>query len=569
MLFEYKCDQRMKPNLSYPAILTSIAPYKSEKRTESAAFLAWYLANYYRLDELEAIDCICDQPGDKGVDGIYVNEGSGTIDIFQSKISQKENSSIGDTQLKEFHVTLAQFKSVESLQLLLNSAGDVQVASLIKRLDLLKKIEDYEVRGVFVANLDLDHNGSTYLKTVEIKFVGRTEMEDGYISDQKDQMHTGVADFDVFGITVCDYVVDGETKAAIGPVLASDLVKLGGIADQSLFSANVRASLGNTKVNKDIAKSIRNAALHKAFPLFHNGITVLANSVVHDDKKLTIENYYVVNGCQSLNALYLNRDAVSGDLRVLTKFIQVKVDSDLSELITTYSNNQNGVKARDFKSNHPIQTRLQKEFEKYYGAEYSYEVKRGEPQAENTIWISNEDAGLLLIAFDLQEPWTTHRKYQIFEDRYAEIFGRPDVTADKIVLLHEVAEILRNKLPEVKNQLFGKYVLTKFVMLLAIRGILNQDPLGREVIAVPSKFVREPEVRKRFQKMMESIISALVIDLDVETQDLPDDFDYRGKLRDREYVIGLVSALVASHRKDVVRGKTPSIGGAWEEVAKE
>ncbi|WP_031359908.1 AIPR family protein [Caballeronia sordidicola] len=558
----------MKPDLSYPAILEIIAPYKSNKRTESAAFLAWYLANYYRLDNLEAIDCICDQPGDKGVDGIYVNEGAGTIDIFQSKISQKANSSIGDTQLKEFHGTLAQFQSVESLQNLINSAGDVQVASLIKRLDLLKKIEDYDVRGVFVANLDIDHNGSAYLKTATIKFVGRSEMEETYISDQKEQMHTGEAEFDIFGVTVSDYAVDGETKAAIGPVLASDLVKLGGIADQSLFSANVRASLGNTKVNKDIANSIRNPALHKAFPLFHNGITVLAKSVAHDDKKLTIKDYYVVNGCQSLNALHLNREFISGDLRVLTKFIQVKVDSDLSELITTYSNNQNGVKARDFKSNHPIQTRLQKEFDKFYATDYSYEVKRGEPQAEDTISISNEDAGLLLIAFDLEEPWTTHRKYQIFEDRYAEIFGRPDVTADRIVLLHEIAEVLREKLPELKNQLIGKYVLTTFDMLLAVRRILEQDLVGKEMISTPKKFARSPEMRQRFRKMMESIISALVIDLDVETQDLADDFDYRGKLRDREYVVGLVNALVASYRKDVMRKKTPSIGEAWEEAAK-
>lgn len=559
----------MKPNLTYPAILDVIAPYKSEKRTESAALLAWYLANYYRLDDLEAVDCICDQPGDKGVDGIYVNEGAGTIDIFQSKISQKSNSSIGDTQLKEFHGTLAQFQSAASLQNLVKSAGDVQVASLIKRLDLAKKIEDYDVRGVFVANLDIDHNGTAYLKTVPIKFVGRSEMEATYISDQKEQMHSGVAEFDIFGITVSDYAVDSETKAAIGPVLASDLVKLGGIADQSLFSANVRASLGNTKVNKDIAKSIRTPALHKAFPLFHNGITVLAKSVSHDEKKLTIKDYYVVNGCQSLNALYINRAYVSGDLRVLTKFIQVKVGSDLSELITTYSNNQNGVKARDFKSNHPIQTRLQKEFSKFYGKEYSFEVKRGEPQAEETVSISNEDAGLLLIAFDLEEPWTTHRKYQIFEDRYAEIFGRPDVTADKIVFLHEIAAVLRAKLPALQNQLIGKYVLTMFVMLLAVRRILELDAVGKEMISAPERFVRKPEMRQRFVKMMESIVSALVIDLDVETQDLDDDFDYRGKLRDREYVIALVNALVASHRKDVMRKKTPSIGEAWEEAANE
>lgn len=556
----------MKPNLSYPAILQSIAAYKSEKRTESAAFLAWYLVNYYRLDDLEAVDCICDQPGDKGVDGIYVNEGAGTIDIFQSKISQKENSSIGDTQLKEFHGTLAQFDSAESLTNLVATAGDVQVASLIKRLELVKKITDYEVRGVFLANLDIDHNGLAYLKTVPIKFVGRSEMEVSYISDQKEQMHKGEADFDIFGITISDYVVDAETKAAIGPVLGSDLVKLGGIADQSLFSANVRASLGNTKVNKDIARSIKQTKLHKAFPLFHNGITVLANSVSHDEKKLRIKDYYVVNGCQSLNALYLNRGYISSDLRVLTKFIQVNVGSDLSELITTYSNNQNGVKARDFKSNHPIQTRLQKEFESLYKNEYTFEVKRGEPKPSNTTSIANEEAGLLLVAFDLEEPWATHRKYQIFEDRYNEIFGRPDVTADKIVQLHCITDLLKKNLPKIKNQLFGKYVLTIFVMLLAIRRILDQDPKGKDFINNPGDYVREHETRTRFCATMLIVVSNLIIDLDVETQDLDDDFDYRGKLRDRDYVLNLVNILVASYRKDVIRKKAPSISDAWSEA---
>lgn len=556
----------MKPNLSYPAILDSINPYKSDKRTESAAFLAWYLANYYRLDELEAIDCICDQPGDKGVDGIYVNEGAGTIDIFQSKISQSDNSTIGDSQLKQFHGTLAQFQSVANLQSLLDSAGDVQVASLIRRLDLLAKIEDYEVRGIFIANLNIDHNGLSYLQTVPLKFVGRSELEESYISDQKEQMHTGEAEFDTFGIIISEYTVDQETKALIGPVLASDLVKLGGIADQSLFSANVRASLGNTKVNKDIAKSIRDSSLHKAFPLFHNGITVLAKSVSAQEDKLTIKDYYVVNGCQSLNALYLNRAHISGDLRVLTKFIQVEADSDLSELITTYSNNQNGVKARDFKSNHPIQTRLQTEFEKFYSGEFAFEVKRGEPQAPNAVSISNEEAGLLLIAFDLGEPWTTHRKYQIFEDRYTEIFGRPDVTADKIVLLYEISQILRGKLPELKNQLVGKYLLTLFIMLFAIRRILEQDAVGQDIISSPYKYVRQQETRQKLKQLMVSIIADLIIDLDVETQDLAADFDYRGKLRDRDYVLGIVNNLLASHRKDVVRNKTLSIEQAWHTI---
>lgn len=76
-------------NLGYPEILENFRDHLDPKRTESASFLIWYLENYYRLETLEAIDCVCDQSGDKGVDGMYVNEACGTIDIFQTKISQK------------------------------------------------------------------------------------------------------------------------------------------------------------------------------------------------------------------------------------------------------------------------------------------------------------------------------------------------------------------------------------------------------------------------------------------------------------------------------------------------
>lgn len=556
----------MALDLSYPTILNYINPYKGSKRTESAAFLIWYLVNYYRLDELEATDCVCDQSGDKGVDGIYVNEGEGTIDVFQSKISQKAVSSIGDTMLKEFHGTLAQFESNEALQNLIDTAGDVQVVALIKRLDVKKKIQDYAIRGVFVANLDIDANGSAYLNTVPLKFVGRSDMEGSYISDKKDPVQTGKAEFDIFGLTITDYAVDPKTKATIAPVLASDLIKLTGIADQSLFSSNVRSSLGNTKVNRDIVSSIRNHELHKAFPLFHNGITVLSKSVQHDEKQIVIEDYYVVNGCQSLNALYSNRMHISSDLRVLTKFIQVQVDSDLAELITTNSNNQNGVKARDFKSNHPIQTRLQNEFNRFYKDEYALEIKRGEPIVSKII-ISNEDAGLLMIAFDLMEPWTTHRKYQVFDDRYIAIFGRPDVTADKIVFLYEIGEALKCSLPKLKNDLIGKYVLTKFVMLLTVRKILELDEEGRHMMSEPEKYIRTVENRKQFRAMMDLVIESLIIDLDAETQELAEDFDYRGKLRDKEYVLELVKTLIATYRKDLVRKKAQSISEIWSAVS--
>ena len=77
-----------KIDVNYPKLLELIGEYLVPKRTESASFLMWYLEKYYRLDPEEAVDFVCDQNGDKGVDGIYVNSGEGTIDVFQLKISQ-------------------------------------------------------------------------------------------------------------------------------------------------------------------------------------------------------------------------------------------------------------------------------------------------------------------------------------------------------------------------------------------------------------------------------------------------------------------------------------------------
>jgi restriction endonuclease Mrr len=116
----------MMINLDYPNILDQFKEHIDPERTESASFLIWYLENYYRLDNQEAIDAVCDQKGDKGVDGIYINESNGTIDIFQTKISQKEGRTIGDTSLKEFLGTLSQFNSKESIRNLLDTGGEAQ-----------------------------------------------------------------------------------------------------------------------------------------------------------------------------------------------------------------------------------------------------------------------------------------------------------------------------------------------------------------------------------------------------------------------------------------------------------
>jgi len=473
-------------NVDYPDLLKEIEFYLVAGRSESASFLMWYLEKYYRLDKQDAVDSVCDNNGDKGVDGIYINESLGTIDVFQSKISQSSNKLIGDTILKEFYGTLGQFEKAEKLEALMLSAGRAEVASLVKRLEIVSKIGAYPIRGIFVANVDLSTDGEAYIRqTNEIDFVGKKLLLGEYISDRKDIKVQSDATFDISGTEVTTYFVDSDTKTFIAPVRASELVQLEGIEDQSIFDYNVRGSLGNTKINKGIVRSIKDKSLHKKFPLFHNGITIVADGVEKTDDKLSLKRFYVVNGCQSLTSLYKNQAHLTSDLKILTKVIKVPTDSPLSSQITEYSNSQNGVKPRDFKSYNQIQVRLQNEVNSKFKNRYFYEIKRGEINLGQGETISNELAGIHLMSFDLKEPWNTHRKYQVFEDAYNRLFARPEVTSERIVFLHILSSLIDQKMTKLDNQMIARYSLTKYTIMYIIRQLLEKDDVGKVLIENP------------------------------------------------------------------------------------
>lgn len=544
-------------NVDYPHVQELFAEYACKGRSESASFLIWYLVNYYRLDPSEAIDAVCDQGGDRGVDGVFVNDNDSTITIFQSKISQNANSSVGDATLRTFGGCLAQFKTVEDIREIVTSNGKGQLAGLVQRLNLENKIQTHSIRGEFLSNIDLDANGESYLRTVSgITFVGKSDLVAGFISDERELPVSRPVVFDIFGFNVTDYTVDADTKAVIVPVKAKELVNLPGISDQSIFAYNVRGPLGKTQVNRDIVKSIKDSGKHKLFPLFHNGITIIANDLSYDTERLSVAGYYVVNGCQSLTALFDNKGHVTDDLRVLAKFIKLDPTSGEAEEITKFSNNQNGVKARDFKANNPIQIRLQNEFVAHYGGKFSYEIKRGEQLPDAEFVITNEAAGLLLMAFDLKEPWATHRRYEIFDEKFAALFGRPEVSADRIVFCKTIADAIEANLHRIENELCRRYVLTRHMLLYLVRLVLDGE--APEVIVNPASYARDEVARGAFRRAVDGLVTDLTVDMNYEVQDAGPDFDYRNRLRDVDWVKKTSQSILASRTKDVARGKAKS-----------
>src|SRR5205085_535840 len=219
------------------------------------------------------------------------------------------------------------------------------------------------------------------------------------------------------------------------------------------------------------------------------------------------------------------------------KFIELEPSSKLAEEVTRFSNNQNAVKDRDFVANDAIQIRLQNEFATLYKDEYYYEIKRGElPQPGITI--SNEIAGLVLRSFDLKEPWVTHRTGEVLdpEKKYRDVFAHPYITADRILLTFLIWEIAGEELLTLKHDLVAKYNLTRYVLDYIVRNILENDALYTEITTHPEKFVRDKANRDRFKRCIHTILKDVIIDVNAEVEEYGDNFDYRDKLRNSQWV---------------------------------
>jgi len=525
----------------------------------------WFLENYYRLDEFLVQDCVCDGSDDKGIDGIYVDHNNQTIDVLQSKLFRNSSKTLGDTDLKEFIGTLSQFTDPDNIRNIITTTRNNDLANLLRSEDVASLIEKgYSIRGVFVTNVSRDENATRFLPLHPNLFLyDGPELQRLYIHID---ISGGIQKEITFRIPESNYIFyqTKDSQAVIIPLLASELVRMEGIENQELFDWNVRQSLGKTNVNKDIASSVSDISEHANFLLYHNGVTVLCERLEIVGEYITISGYSVVNGCQSLTTIYNNRGKISDELRILARIISVPPDSNLAFKITRRTNNQNGITSRDLQSNNTLQTRLQADMKQKYPG-FFYSIKRGETIEGNTI-IQNDLAARLLLAFDLQEPWTCHQTYKLFEELYTRIFSRPEVNADRIVTLFLIYTTIDEMGGKITDQTFAKYSLTKFLLMYLIRRALETDTVGRELVINPTPFLNSSKGMDRVTHCVKNLLNDIIIDLNGEMKEREDNgepFDFRRELKSPKSVRQVEKAIIPQYERAVSRNRAPSFTEEW------
>lgn len=138
-----------------------------------------------------------------------------------------------------------------------------------------------------------------------------------------------------------------------------------------LYTDNIRLYLGDRgSVNKDIISTITsNDSIW--FPYMNNGISIICDKLtfgtVNTTKNtlpLTLENMQIINGCQTINALYSAKynDNTKDNFRAANVMVRIyEIDSKLVNFkmnIIKATNNQNAVKSYSLMANDPIQIKI-------------------------------------------------------------------------------------------------------------------------------------------------------------------------------------------------------------------
>lgn len=162
--------------------------------------------------------------------------------------------------------------------------------------------------------------------------------------------------------------IDGVDEAYIGFIPFSEFKNL--IMDEnqmkikSLFNDNLRDFLGlDNPINQGIKKTLEDKKFNE-FSLLNNGVTVIADSNLGRGNTLILENYQIVNGCQTSNVLFECRE-IPGIENVLIplKVVITKKEELRDEIILTTNSQSKFTEEQLFAI-----TQFQKKLEDFYNA---------------------------------------------------------------------------------------------------------------------------------------------------------------------------------------------------------
>lgn len=179
--------------------------------------------------------------------------------------------------------------------------------------------------------------------------------------------------------------IDGVSASYLGVLPVKEFIKLikddGGNIIKSVFVDNVRDFQGDNPVNLDIAKTITDQ-LFDQFVLRNNGITIVARNIRVTSSQYVLEDYQIVNGCQTSHVIFAHQNDITGDLLVPVKLIHT-VSEDVAQSIIKSTNKQTNVEENDLLALTQFQRDLEDFYSGIHGDNKLFYERRAKQYADN------------------------------------------------------------------------------------------------------------------------------------------------------------------------------------------
>lgn len=344
--------------------------------------------------------------------------------------------------------------------------------------------------------------------------------------------------------------ISGVQEAYIGIVPCTEYLKLvcdeDGSLNRRLFFDNVRDFQGHNPVNREIEATVNDTTRSDRFALLNNGVTVVAQDANKVGARFRLNDYQIVNGCQTTHILYANRGRLTPSTYLPLKLI-VTTDAEVTNQVIQGTNRQTEVKLEAFESLAPFQKKLEELYlamgrdrvEPLYYERRSKQYEHLEIRRERIISLATQVKCFL--AMFLNEPHSTHRYYGELLSAYRNrLFGESHsptpyyasglalVTLERLFLNGELPRSWRrdkyqvlmvyrlqgdSELPPLNSRGIEKYcdgLLTRLSDAVAVGADFRRAGELAEAVRRRSSPLREPPERTR--AFTEALTKAVVRD---------------------------------------------------------
>ena len=388
-------------------VLSNYDDFKNLQDTQksSRAFLTLCTMIINSIDDpQDAYEYVCDGSNDGGIDSLYYDETTKTLNIISAKYHVNDKNENG-VQTNDFQITL-------------NTANEIlytKKSVYNKKLEELKNnIKDVKSTKVFYCYNDCDKKNHSDLCN---QFNAREKIQ-GIIYDifiLRDEYNKWIKPEKInYTYNALQWIQSPQNNKSLDSLLQQTTGRIPTFTFfisyqkfteflknysesnniETLFADNIRLYHGitNNSVNKSILQTIQDEEKRKYFSVLNNGITIICDYVDVQNSGIEIRNPQIINGLQTTMTLWnvyceklIDHTAQFPILIRLYERTEQAIKSGIIDDIIAATNNQTPVKTVDQMANEEFSISLERFFNNY---NYVYKRKRGGVSTRGNVFIA-------------------------------------------------------------------------------------------------------------------------------------------------------------------------------------